>query len=301
MTWPLSRVKIANNLFHNMNTQRGGYGLRSGGDYLYYTTLGPEDQTWEHNTVVQLNSETRMKPLTFDSDGYLGKTLPGNRFGFKNNVVFFPPDELMIRGTSGVDGKYWGTASLNTMFTEWDASKTLVIGKDAQSDYPDTLLWTLNYTDVFADAENGDFSLKAGSPYKNAATDGTDIGYNKERYESLQGLVKDVNSSVSGSTVTITFNAPDNQPCHIDIFQNGQFVTRVINNSNQRSQSVSKELANGDYEYYVLCAVYQPGPNAFTINNPSAPRSASVGSSLNSLSVSLLSILVFTFEFLFIH
>lgn len=276
MTGPLSRLRVVNNLFHNMNTERGGYGLKSGGDYLYYTTMGPEDQAFEHNTVVQLNEERRMKPLTFDSDGFLGRTLPGNYFGFKNNIVFFPPEELMIRGTSGIDGKYWGTASLDTMFTEWNTSKTLVIGKDPQSDYPDTLLWVSNYTSVFTDADNGDFSVKEGSPYKNAATDGKDLGYDKDRYEVLQGIVKDVKTSVSASTVTITFRAPDSQPCHVDIWQNNQFVARTSNNSNQRDQTVTKDLPNGDYKVYILCAVYQPS-SSFTINNPNA---ASVGTSV---------------------
>jgi hypothetical protein len=266
---------VANNVFHNMNTQRGGVYLKSGGDYLYYTTLGPEDHAFEHNTVIQLNEETRMKVLTFDTDGFLGPTVPGNRFDFRNNICWWPENELMIRGTSGADGKYWGTVSLDVMWTDWDASQTLVIGKEAQSDYPSQLLWELDYHNVFTDADNGDYSVKEG-PYKNAATDGKDIGYDKDRYEQLQGVVGPVSTSVSGATVTFSFKAPDSQPCHVDIHQNSALVTRVMNESNQRDQTVSTTLPSGDYTFNVLCAVYQPG-GSFTVtfvNNPdgSAPK-----------------------------
>jgi hypothetical protein len=93
-----------------------------------------------------------------------------NNFVFTNNLA--TPSAYGFVGS----GSGEGTAALNGHFTNWTFSKNVIVGAPA-AHYPAGNFFPTSVAEVrFANYAGGNFSLAAASPYKNAGTDGADIG-----------------------------------------------------------------------------------------------------------------------------
>ena len=69
-----------------------------------------------------------------------------------------------------------GTAALNGQFRNWTFSKNVLLDRPAGA-YPAGNFFPSGVTAVrFANYAGGNYTLAADSPYKNAGSDGTDIG-----------------------------------------------------------------------------------------------------------------------------
>ncbi len=132
---------------------------------------GGSDYTINHNTII----DTALPPTWPHS----GLALAYNTNGAKvNNFVF--TNNLTTLTTYGFFGSSVGegTRALNGYFTNWTFSKNVVVGRPA-SYYPTGNFFPTSNTAVgFVNYTGGNYALATTSPYKNAGTDGMDIGSN---------------------------------------------------------------------------------------------------------------------------
>jgi hypothetical protein len=157
------RILIRNNLV-------GVTGL-NGADARGFEFLGGgNDYTIDHNTLI--NSTL---PPGFATSTLAMAQSPVSKvdnFVFTNNL-----STQTHYGFFG-SGVGEGTPALNGNFTSWIFSRNVIVDGPAGS-YPAGNFFPAGVAAVrFANYAGGNYTLAAGSPYKNAGTDGTDIGAN---------------------------------------------------------------------------------------------------------------------------
>jgi len=126
---------------------------------LFQILSGPTDVTIDHNTgfcpVAYCYSENSPK---------------ADRFVFQNNIV--TNGMYGFKGTGTGDG----IDTLNTFYTNWKFTNNAIIG-GYTNNYPSGNYFPDSIESVsFVNPAVGDFRLSASSPYKNAGTDGKDLG-----------------------------------------------------------------------------------------------------------------------------
>ncbi|MGH9848676.1 MAG: BACON domain-containing protein, partial [Blastocatellia bacterium] len=149
------RVRISNNLFDDINPAlwRGGPG-----NFLQINA-GPSEVTVEHNTAFQTNSVLVASNLP-----------PGEGLTFTNNLA--PNNEFGVFGSD----KGQGTVALNYYFPGYIFRKNVLVA-GLSNDYPADNFFPPAMAAVgFVDFAGGNYRLAPSSPYKNAGTDGRDIG-----------------------------------------------------------------------------------------------------------------------------
>jgi hypothetical protein len=157
---PASRFKIVDNVFENINV-----GAFVGHGRLFQLLGGPADVIIEHNTTLHTDPSSCCT-IMIDATPQLA------RFVFRNNVT--------TRGTYGVfgSGAGEGTAAL-TVYAEpgYKFERNALIGPANGAAYPADNWFPATIAAVgFVDAAAGNYRLAAGSPYKNAGSDGRDPG-----------------------------------------------------------------------------------------------------------------------------
>jgi hypothetical protein len=161
----LQRVSISNNLWYDIDVTK----WTGTGWWLQYSTAaaGALDVVVEHNTAILTNMTAiftgppSAPPMTFRNNlvsyGALG--IYGDGLGPNANatIAYFVPGS---------------TFSTNAFFNNTSASWP-------PPNFPATTLFAPSVAAVgFTDSANDNYQLTSGSPYRNAATDGTDIGVN---------------------------------------------------------------------------------------------------------------------------
>lgn len=181
------RIRIANNLFDDINGPNFGDGNVFGPNDGTFLKIGdPADVVVEHNTVFQTG------PITWAYDTTLSIAITDNIFncflsagGYQG--VYGPG---FSQGGNGPMGAFFpGITDANRKF-----DKNVLIGGNAarysnyatasQNFFPNT-----NSSVQFVNLNNGinnyrDYALAGTSPYKHAASDGTDIGVDFARLDS---------------------------------------------------------------------------------------------------------------------
>ena len=158
---PTERILIRNNLI-------GVTGLNGADGRTFQFTGGGGDYTIDHNTIINSASP----PGSPASDLAMAHSKTSN-FVFTNNLT--TRTQFGFFG-SGVGE---GTRALNTNFTSWTFSRNVLVAATAGS-YPAGNFFPTDVAAVrFANHAGGNYTLAADSPYKNAGTDGTDIGANR--------------------------------------------------------------------------------------------------------------------------
>ena len=151
------RVLIRNNIIQI--TGLGGANGRS-----FQIVDGGSDYTIDHNTIINIAAGP--------SDIIMADTtsLPVTNFVFINNIIT-PTQYGVIGGGKGI-----GTPALDANFTNWTFQKNVLTGQ-ATASYPTGNFFPAEITDIqFANYSAGNYSLAMTSPYKDAGTDGKDIG-----------------------------------------------------------------------------------------------------------------------------
>lgn len=148
------RIVVRDNVFEDVSDVNwGGIGN------LIQVINGPADVTIDHNTAFATNAVI------------VATGQPSPRFTFTNNIV--------STGTYGVGGdSHYGDpkGALSAYFTGVVFRANVLQGGYAP-DYPDGNFFPASMNDVqFQNYAAGDFRLQPGSPFKNAGTDGKDIG-----------------------------------------------------------------------------------------------------------------------------
>jgi hypothetical protein len=157
------RILIRNNLI-------GVTGLNGADGRTFQLMGGGTDYTVDHNTVI--NSASPPGSPASDLAMVESKGSKINNFVFTNN--------LSTRTHWGFFGNAVGEGSpaLNANFTNWIFSKNVLVGAPAGI-YPAGNFFPPDVTAVrFANHAGGNYTLAADSPFKNAGTDGRDIGAN---------------------------------------------------------------------------------------------------------------------------
>jgi PKD repeat protein len=159
-------VSITDNLFDDINTADGaGRVLQLGG--------GPAQIIFEHNTVLQ--EGPLVAPYTRNADGTYDVV---EGFRFANN--------LALHSTYGIkgDGAGIGTPTILAYFLSPASVVRNVMAGGQASLYPADNLFpsVATFMSQFADAS---YRLKSTSPYKNAGTDGRDLGADIDQLKEL--------------------------------------------------------------------------------------------------------------------
>jgi hypothetical protein len=156
---------------------------------------GPVNVTIKNNTIVNSGSELSRSSGSPKGDG----------LDFKNNIGFV--------GTSGFgftgDGQLPGINTLNTYFTNWSWDKNAFYGPTSFTNYPATTYFPANIAAVgFVDYANGNYRLAPSSPYKNAGTDGEDLGADIDAIEAA--IAGGGGGDTTSPSVTISTADPSN-------------------------------------------------------------------------------------------
>ncbi len=149
-----TRVAVRDNLIHVT-------GLNGATGRLFQIIRGPAEISIEHNTGFMITA-----PVLAENNPR------ADQFIYQNN--------LTTHGSTGVVGTDTGVGvpTLNGHFTNWLFLKNVLVAGSAFSGaYPNGNFFPADLNAVgFVDLGNGNYRLAASSPYRNAGTDGKDIG-----------------------------------------------------------------------------------------------------------------------------
>ncbi|GAG07002.1 unnamed protein product, partial [marine sediment metagenome] len=150
-----SRILVDNNLFYDINKDVwGGKGM------MLTLANDPKDIHFTHNTGISSGSANAA--VNFNG-------LPGSGLVVQDNIF-----SQTIRG----DGAGEGTSALETYAPGYIFERNVIVGADSSS-YPTDNFFPPSLDDVhFVDMAADNYRLTGTSPYRNAATDGTDVGAN---------------------------------------------------------------------------------------------------------------------------
>jgi len=153
------RILIQNNLFVDISGNTWGVG----NGRLFQIISGADAVTIDHNTGFQDN-------LIISTDG-----AANTNFVYQNNIA--PHNAYGVHGS----GFGIGLSSLNKFFPGFVFQKNVIEGIASsgvsQSSYPVSNFFPLDWAAVkFTDFAKGNYALAPSSPFKNAGTDGKDIG-----------------------------------------------------------------------------------------------------------------------------
>lgn len=164
------RIAVENNVI-------GVTGLNKSGARGFMITNGGNDITIDHNTI--LNSAPSGTPsdiMMSDPSSPAGPVKTSN-FVFTNNLA-----TATVYGFYG-SGSGFGTAGLNAGFSNWTFEKNALVGQAAPA-YPPGNFFPSSLGSVGFSGYGGGmymggaYQLTANSPYRNAGTDGKDLGAN---------------------------------------------------------------------------------------------------------------------------
>ncbi|HEX6178952.1 MAG TPA: hypothetical protein VF057_11380 [Thermoanaerobaculia bacterium] len=140
------RIAIRHNLFDDIG---GGTGR------VFQILIGPSDLVIEHNTAVRAG------------DLIVAEGAPASGFVFRDNIA---PSNVLGPGIPHA------ATTLATFFPGASFTNNALIGGD-EIDFPPGNFFPASTTDLgFVDFAGGDYRLAPHSPFKRAASDGTDLG-----------------------------------------------------------------------------------------------------------------------------
>ena len=158
------RVKIKNNLFEDVGTSRWG-----GNDVLFVLLDNTAYVTIDHNTAFQSGNIVTADGRAHTGFVYTNNLAPHNAYG-------------VIGNNCGI-----GNQTITTFFPACGFSKNVIIGGSSW-DYPGGNFFPATFSNVgFVDLAGGNCRLGAASPYKNAGTDGKDIGADIDAIQAAGG------------------------------------------------------------------------------------------------------------------
>ncbi len=157
---PSHRILIRNNLIDDIDGDEWGsvdYGPASG--RFAQIVGGPRDITIEHNTIFQSGT------LIIADNG------PSPGFVFRNNIANH--NQYGVTGS----GKGVGSAAMSYYFPGAIFERNVIVGTPQGVSYPGNNFTPATMDQVgFVNLAGGDYRLAPSSPYRNAGTDGKDIG-----------------------------------------------------------------------------------------------------------------------------
>jgi len=157
---PSQRILIKNNLFYDIDGDKWGAPEGPADGRFAQIVGGPFNITFDHNTIIQSG-------VIIIADGG-----PSLGFVFRNNIA--PHNDYGLMGS----GAGSGINALEVYFPGYIVQKNVLVGVPDFVSYPpgNFLLLSPLLNQVFVNPAGGDYQLGPNSPYRNAGTDGKDIG-----------------------------------------------------------------------------------------------------------------------------
>ncbi|MGE3706906.1 MAG: carbohydrate-binding protein, partial [Vicinamibacterales bacterium] len=150
---PLSQIVVRNNLFEDVS------GANWGGQGRFLLAMGGDQITFDHNTIFSDGAS-----VVYADDR------PTRGFTFTNNILRNTTWAIMGSNASQ------GLGTLAMYFPQAVFLGNIVAGAPAWM-YPTGNFYPASLSDVgFVNLAGGDYRLSDTSPYRNAGTDGTDVG-----------------------------------------------------------------------------------------------------------------------------
>jgi hypothetical protein len=170
-----SRILMKDNLFADVDGARWG-----GTGRLLQVLDGPVDLVFDHNTA------------SHTGDVVAASARPASGFVYRNNIS--PHNTYGVGG----DGCYGNPLlTLSTYFPGAIFTKNVLAGGNAAK-YPATNYFPATLSQVgFVDLTSGNYRLASTSPYRNAGTDGKDLGADITAVEAASAAA--ISGSASGS------------------------------------------------------------------------------------------------------
>ncbi len=214
------RLRFANNLFEDIG------GTRWGGNGRFMQVLdGTADVTIEHNTILH------------SAQVIIAEGRPHTGFVYRNNLS--KHNDYGVTGT----GTSVGTNTLNIYFPGCVFAGSVLTGGPAQS-YPGGNFFPATLNDVgFVDLVGGNYRLSATSPYKGAATDGSDIGANIDAIQTAIGGVS-APPPATGDIVLYASEAPVKVGAWVVTTDSTAAAASCLLNPDAGSPKVNDPLAN---------------------------------------------------------
>jgi len=148
------RIAVRNNLFYGVNG-----GSNGAGDFITLTGNGVPDLSFDHNTVLDTGDIINTDAGT-----------PSANFVFQNNII--PHNENGVSSPKGV-----GNPTLTNSFPGAVFQRNVIVTSQWASLYPQDNFFPDSLDQVgFVDLGHNNFRLSSSSPFKNAASDGNDVG-----------------------------------------------------------------------------------------------------------------------------
>jgi hypothetical protein len=174
-------ILIQHNLVYDITSSDGSSGrfMRIGS--------GPANVKIEHNTMIQTN-----EPL------YVYGRRPDGAYEVVKDFLF--ANNLTLHNTYGISGEAaggLGIPTINAYFSGTGVVRNVLAGGEAAR-YPAGNLFP-SVTAFLGEFVAGTYRLRTGSPFKNAGTDGTDLGPNMTTLESLTNCALSGDSSGVGT------------------------------------------------------------------------------------------------------
>jgi hypothetical protein len=154
-------------------------GLNGANGRAFQVIGGGSDITIDHNTIINTAEPHPPATMAMADNAWGVAAQKATNFTFTNNLATH--SEYGFCGS----GVKQGTAALNAYFTNFVFSNNVLVGAPADA-YPAGNHFPATVDKVrFRSYAGGDYTLSADSPYKSAATDGTDIGADLSAVPSL--------------------------------------------------------------------------------------------------------------------
>ncbi|HKP72948.1 MAG TPA: hypothetical protein VJT82_08425 [Pyrinomonadaceae bacterium] len=191
-----SRITIRNNLFQDVNANTWG------GEGTLVKLTGTPQVTFDHNTVLQSGNITTA----------YGNACEG--FQFTNNIVNHNDYGLMGGGQGG------GNPTIAAYFPNSIIRRNVIVGALDQY-YPSDNFYPSSLGAVgFADQSNDNYRLLPTSAYKNAATDGKDVGCD---FDALNAALTNTPGSTTPTPTPLPTPVPTPAPTPV-VTPNGDVV-----------------------------------------------------------------------------
>ncbi len=176
-----NRILVRDNVFDDVNATNWG-----GSGRLFQILDGTADITIDHNTAFQTGEVIAASGTSNTGFTYRNNITPNNQYGVAGDNYYGDP-----------------MGALTTYFPGVIFRRNVLQGGDSAK-YPSDNFFPATMANVlFVDQAGGNYRLQAGSPYKNAGTDGKDVGADIEALEAATQAPIDT-PSMFAATATST-------------------------------------------------------------------------------------------------
>ncbi|MFN2598015.1 MAG: hypothetical protein ABR563_12615, partial [Pyrinomonadaceae bacterium] len=259
----LRRVRVYNNLFEDVGGQWGGNGA------FAQILTGSDTVTIDHNTVLQTGSM-----ILLDGD-------PSTNVRIANNIA-----RHNDYGVFGSGAGYGNTALTKYLpggvFTSNAVAKEFNAPWNTELVYPAGNFFPATLNDAgFVNFAGGDYHLASSSPYKHAATDGTDLGCDVDAINAAMGIAPSPTPTPTPTATPTPSPTPTPNPTPTPTPGSPVSLTLVAQ-AQTLAASLSNDPSSGAQQISPLVASVEQAYTVFTGESSRFASAAQIDTSLRA-------------------